>query len=375
MRHEQVKERLKQFKEYFPPRLQELGVQTWHAIELPLGAMLERRSIVEVHRVLYPAAEVADFAQERILGPTADQVLVEVTYSVMSPGTERAQLLGLPGVYKHVRGAAFYPGYSGAGTVIDVGRRVTTFKVGDRVAGRIKHSSRYAVLPDFLFHVPDSVSLEHAAFIELGIIVLQGIRKARIKPGESVLVLGQGLIGQMADRLARMSGGAPVVAVARSKAKAPEATTAGAADRFLTVEELERAGVGDGYDVVIEATGSAHILPFAFSLARAGGRVIGLGTPKGRGEVNLGQADARSGVTFIGAHISGMPLHEQSDGLWTYQGEGELFIDLLARGALSLDALITQRRDPAEAGKVYEALRTGDSRVIGIMFDWRSYAK
>jgi hypothetical protein len=59
--------------------------------------------------------------------------------------------------------------------------------------------------------------------------------------------------------------------------------------------------------------------------------------------------------------------------LWTYRSEGQLFLDLLARRKLSLEALITQRSDPSRANGIYESLIVGDSRMIGILFDWRKY--
>jgi threonine dehydrogenase-like Zn-dependent dehydrogenase len=60
--------------------------------------------------------------------------------------------------------------------------------------------------------------------------------------------------------------------------------------------------------------------------------------------------------------------------LWPYRNEGQLFLDLLARGKLVLDDLITHRIDPSRANEVYESLRIGDPRLIGIMFDWTNYA-
>jgi threonine dehydrogenase-like Zn-dependent dehydrogenase len=373
VKHQQLKSRLKKLKPYVPTALQRLGTEAWRTIELPLTAVLERRPIVEAHRIVWPAAEVADFDRFRILGPATDEVLVEAAFTVMSPGTEKAQLLGLPGVLNYEQVLSFFPGYSGSGKVIAVGNKAAEFRVGDRVAGRIPHGSPGIVQRQCLFRVPDQVSLEQAAFIELGIIGLQGIRKARIRPGESALILGQGIIGQLADRLSRLAGAAPVVAVARSRAKAPEAMGEGGADRFLTVEELKREGVDGGFDVVIEATGDPGVLPFASSLARAGGRVVGLGTPRGRGRLSLGQDGCLPGLSFIGAHISGMPQRDQSTGLWTYRDEGGLFIDLLAQGKLALDGLITQRRDPSQAGEIYESLLIGDSRIIGVVFDWGNY--
>jgi threonine dehydrogenase-like Zn-dependent dehydrogenase len=371
LNHQKIKETLKKFKAHFPESLQRLGVQTWRAIEFPLAAVIERRSLINAHRIFWPAAEVADFDRSRILGPTANDALVKVSFTLMSPGTERAQLLGLPGTYEHIPDIPYFPGYSGSGKVIAMGKKVTEFRVGDRVAGRIQHGSRAVVHKGFLFRIPDGVSLEEAAFIEMGIIVLQGVRKAQIKPGESVLVLGQGLIGQLANRLSRLAGGAPVVAVARSKAKKKVTLGTGGADRFLTVDDLKREG--EAFDVVIEATGDPNIFPFAASLARTGGRVIGLGTPRGRGRILLGRDDCRSGITIKGAHITGMPEQDRSNGLWTYRNEGQLFLDLLSQRRLILGDLLTRRVDPSQAGEIYESLGAGDSGLLGVIFDWSAY--
>jgi 2-desacetyl-2-hydroxyethyl bacteriochlorophyllide A dehydrogenase len=370
VKHQQLKNRLKKLKPYVPSTLRHLGVEAWRAAELPLTAILERRPIVEAHRVVWPAAEVADFDRFKILGPAADQVLVEAAFTVVSPGTEKAQLSGLPGVLNFDQILSFFPGYSGSGRVIAVGKRASEFRAGDRVAGRLQHGSPGIVQRQCLFRVPDQVSLEQAAFLELGIIVLQGVRKARIWPGESVLVLGQGIIGQLANRLSRLAGAAPVVAAARSRVKAPKSMGEGGADRFLTVDELKREGADGSFDVVIDATGAPSVLPFASSMARAGGRVVGLGTPRGRGRLSLGQDGCLPGLSFIGAHVSGMPRKDQSTGRWTYRDEGRLFLELLAQGELALEGLITHRCDPSQAGEIYESLLAGNSRMIGVVFDW-----
>lgn len=379
MNHQQIKQTFKKVKPLFPLPVQQWGSQAWRAVELPLASLVERRALVDVQRVVWPAAEVADFEQAQILGPAAGDVLVDVAFSVVSPGTERAQLLGLPGVLNHDEMIAFYPGYSGSGRVLALGRGVTAFRVGDRVAGRISHASRCTVAASRLFPVPATVHLADAAFIELGIIALQGVRKARIRPGESVCVLGQGLVGQLAARLSRVAGASPVIAVARTRAKAAAALRPGGADRFLTVDELaDDALAADGFDVVIDATGSAQIVPLACSLARAAevttGRVIGLGTPHGSGTIPLGQRDIAPGVTFSGAHISGIPAQDRSDSAWPYRAEGGLWLDLLAEGRILPRDLVSERADPAQAGRVYAALKRRDPALIGILFDWQAAA-
>jgi len=362
-----IKSFLKQFKPFIPSGIQDVAVNTWNTVEIPLSAMLEHKSIMNSKVVFFPASEVADFKKNKILGPDLNEVLVKSNYTAISPGTERAVLMELtnPRI-----GFPFFPGYSGSGEVVSVGKMVKEYKVGDLVAGRLRHGLFNVLAPQFLFPIPLNASLEAAAFIELGIIVLQGIRKARIKPGESILVVGQGLIGQLANRLSRIAGGAPIVATARSRAKAALATNNGGADYFLTIDEMSKSSLGERFDVVIEATGDPLVLPFACRFTKEGGRVVLLGSPRSQATLPVGQNDISPGVTLIGAHISGMPETDQVDGLWTYRNEGKLFLDLIAESKLSAQDLITHRSAPSQAGHIYESLKSGVSDMIGGLLIW-----
>jgi 2-desacetyl-2-hydroxyethyl bacteriochlorophyllide A dehydrogenase len=355
------------FKPVIPAGFQDMAVNFWNTVEIPLSALLEHKSIMNSMVVFFPVSEVADFKKNKTLGPGSNEVLVKANFTAISPGTERAFLMELtnPRI-----GFPFFPGYSGSGEVVSVGKMVKEYKVGDLVAGRLRHGSFNVLSPQFLFLIPPRASLEEAAFIELGIIVLQGIRKARIKPGESILVIGQGLVGQLANRLSRIAGGAPVVATARSRAKATQASQNGGADYFFTIDEMSKSSPGERFDVVIEATGDPLVLPFACGCAKEGGRVVLLGSPRSQATLPVGQNDISPGITLIGAHISGMPEIDQVDGLWIYRNEGDLFLDLIAEGRLTMKDLITHKCDPSQAGFIYESLKSGTSDMIGALLNW-----
>jgi len=177
----------------------------------------------------------------------------------------------------------------------------------------------------------------------------------------------------LTNRLSRLAGASPIIATARSRAKEKNAVNEGGADKFLTSDELKDIGPSDGYDIVIDTTGDPNMLHAASHFARKGGRVVGLGTPRGRGPLSLGQSGARPGVKIIGAYISGIPKEERSAGLWTYRSEGQLFLDLLARHRLVLDDLVSLKSDPEAANSVYESLLNQDPSIIGVLFDWRAY--
>src|SRR5207247_2700174 len=99
--------------------------------------------------------------------------------------TEAGILCGWPGTPRRF---PYLPGYSGAGVVTEVGASVRGFERGDRVAGGIHHASRDTVPAHGLVKVPKEVSLQDASFTVLGVIALQGIRKAMIQPGERIAI-------------------------------------------------------------------------------------------------------------------------------------------------------------------------------------------
>jgi polar amino acid transport system substrate-binding protein len=101
-------------------------------------------------------------------------------------------------------------GYSAAGRVVAVGEGCEGFAVGDPVAcagaGYANHAELLWVPANLCARIPDGVSFEDAAFSTIGAIALQGVRQAEVRFGETVVVIGLGLIGQLAVQLLRASG-------------------------------------------------------------------------------------------------------------------------------------------------------------------------
>lgn len=337
--------------------------------QIRIVGLWSRRSVRRGQRVAFLDFEIAHLEPYEYLSPGANEVEIAAHFSTVSPGTERAVLCGLPGAR---RAFPYFPGYSCAGVVVDAGASISTFRVGDRVAGRMRHASGESALTDHLFRVPDGVSLESASFIELGIITLQGIRKARINPGDTVAVLGQGLIGQLANRVARAVGASQVIAIAPSRNREPTAMANGGATAFVSMSEGSFDPSVVSADVVIEAVGTPDAIVMAVRCARPGGRVVLLGSSRGLSrDVNLGALVQGQDITIVGAHISDMPGHDPSPGRHTYRQEGELFLDMLRSGRLSVSNLVTWRPSPAECNAVYEILAKGGREHVAIAFAWQ----
>ena len=97
-------------------------------------------------------------------------------------------------------------GYCNVGTVVSIGKGVTELKVGDRVASNGQHAEFVCVPKNLVTKVPDNVTDEEAAFTVIGSIGLQGIRLLNPQLGETVVVIGLGLIGLIAAQLLKANG-------------------------------------------------------------------------------------------------------------------------------------------------------------------------
>jgi predicted dehydrogenase/threonine dehydrogenase-like Zn-dependent dehydrogenase len=101
-------------------------------------------------------------------------------------------------------------GYSSSGTVVEVGRGVTDFVVGERVAcageGRASHAELASVPRRLAAKVPEGVSMKDAAFSTVGAIALHAVRTANLQVGESAGVLGVGLVGNLVAQIAEAAG-------------------------------------------------------------------------------------------------------------------------------------------------------------------------
>lgn len=195
-------------------------------------------------------------------------------------------------------------GHEFCGTVTEVGDGVTGVVPGDRVAvephyrcgrcprclageynicrhfgfaGLMGHGglAERATVPGYMLHrLPESVSLEQAAVFEPAAVALHAVRRAGIRPGETVAVLGLGPIGLLVTQLAARAGAGRIVAADRSAARRELAVRLGAAE---TGTDLDGLTGGEGADVVFEAVGSEQTLRACLAATRRGGRVMFLG--------------------------------------------------------------------------------------------------
>jgi 2-desacetyl-2-hydroxyethyl bacteriochlorophyllide A dehydrogenase len=315
--------------------------------------------------------------------PGLREVLVETLWSAVSVGTETAVYAGTHIGFR-TPGARYprYPfraGYAATGRVLAVGAAVQNLAPGQIVAFPGKHASHgvWNVDQEPVVPVPEGVGADVAALARLSTISLNGMRLARISLGDSVVVLGAGLIGQFAGQIAQLSGGHPVVLIDRIPARLAAARACGIAQTLdVTDQDAVEAGReltgGRNFDVVVEATGAAPVVAQALQLAAQYGRVVLLGSPRGRVEIDPYANIHRPGVTVIGAHIATTPSAETIASRWTFRANFELVLDLMAERKLVVDPLITDRVPAEEASETYEAIVAHPDTHLGVLFNWRA---
>jgi len=301
------------------------------------------------------------------------ELVIRAHVSLISPGTERAFLLGLANTPDR------YPqktGYSHIGEVVEVGAGVEGWAVGDRVASRANHRLFVSMPVSNCNRIPSGLTNERAAFFRLTSIAMQGVRKARIELGEPVAVIGCGPVGLLAAQLARLNGGLPVVSIdkdARRLAFAQDFDLDAALPADDDLKEALRAHCnGDDPALVIDATGHPEAIPAAFDLARSGGRVLLLASTRGDTEaVNFYRDVHIKGLTVIGAHESTRPRLDSAPGWWTHQADENTALRLLAGGRLVVDPITTHRFAWHNAAAAYAMLARWEPEMMGTLLDWQ----
>ena len=331
---------------------------------------------MKTQRVVWPSRAKVDIETFALPPLGDDEVLVETECTLISPGTERAFLLGLPNAQGQYPSR---PGYSNIGTVVEVGKAVTDSKVGERVASTQGHTSHFIASPNRILKVASTnVPAEEAVFFNLGAIALQGVRKARIELGEATLVLGQGLIGLLAMQLSKLSGAIPLIAADLTDSRLEISKRIGA-DYTLNPEDvdfseqLSDATRGDGPSVVIEATGHPDAVSTALDVAGWCARVVLLASTRGETpNVNFYRDVHKKGLILYGAHNAIRPRQESSPNFWTLEDDSLLLLSLIAQKRFNVLPLISHRVRGEDAPKAYQLLMEWNPGLLGVVLQWNN---
>ncbi len=310
------------------------------------------------------------------------QILIKTRATLISTGTELTMLSGrFPkgSFWDQITNYPLTPGYSNCGVVVEVGEEVKDFMVGDRVASKARHAEYAVIESKEAVKVPDEVSDEEATFSTLAATVLNGVRRADISLGETVVILGLGILGQLACQFARLSGGFPVIAVDLSDKRLEIAKKLGVKlalnpKRDDVDREIKKVTNGKGADVVFEVTGNPEVVGWGLKLTRRQGRFILLSSPRGPTTIDFHDEVNWPSRVIIGAHTTSHPEFETPYNPWTQKRNVELFLNLVREGLVNVKDLITDRYPWYKAKDVYmELLDPLGERLnrLGVILDFR----
>lgn len=273
-------------------------------------------------------------------------------------------------------------GYCNVGKVIAVGKGVTEFVVGDRVASNGNHAEYVCVPKNLVAKIPDSVSDEEAAFTVIGSIGLQGIRLLNPQLGETIVVVGLGLIGLVVAQLLKANG-CRVIGVDFDQQKVDMAASKGVIainpgkgiDPVKFVEEQTNSIGADGV-IITASTKSDEVIHQACEMSRKRGRIILVGVIG----LNMRRDDFyKKELSFqVSCSYGAGRYDEEYENKghdyplayvrWTEKRNFETILQTIASGGLDVKSLITEEVELKDYQEIYGDMRKKGSIASIIKF-------
>lgn len=309
------------------------------------------------------------------------EILLRTLYSIISAGTEGAFFTGLelqhPGAreVKYPRGT----GYGNIGEVLKVGSGVKEVKEGDIVFTTAPHAShaKFNAYQRVCVKVPDGLDLKKAVFVRMAGVSITAVRKADFSLGDTVLVIGLGLVGNLAAQEFLLAG-ADVMAVDIAEARLERARQCGitnvvnpkTTDLTQAVHDWTE---GKGARVVVEAIGQPELIAQGVQLARRHGDIILLGSPRQRVTMDVTPMLSR-------IHLQGLNLKGALEWLYSIPeldavrhsiiGNTKQIFRWLQAGKLKTEPLLTHLLPPTECQQAYSGLADKKDEYLGVVFEW-----
>lgn len=333
--------------------------------------------------------------------PGPGELLVANEYSVISAGTERmlvsfgaASLMGkarrepqrvrevidkamtdgVTPTVEAVQARLEMPlplGYAASGVIVEVGDGVVGFAVGDRVATNASHAELATVSARLAAKIPAGVTSRDAAFTTIASVAMNALREAEAEVGGVIAIIGLGLIGQIASRVAEAAG-CRVVGIDPIQDRA-DSIAEGFTDAEMFASRVLARTDDAGADAVLIATDGAtrETTSLAAAVARARGTVVLVGA----GDPTLDRrAFYERELRFVVSHAygagrdeflweSGQVEYPRHRVRWTAQRNFESVLDLMDRGLLSFSDLDSSETTLHGAVEAYGELTSGRAPV------------
>ena len=300
--------------------------------------------------------------------PGPGQVLIRSVRSLISPGSELNRVRRLPGDADD-KWPNLDLGYACAGEIIELGEGVEDFEVGDRVAA-VQHHQEYVVSdtnPDVsrtTIPLRDDIGWDAAPFVIWGRSCYNWTRTADIQIGETVAIMGLGLVGLLMTMWVRLRGPGQIIGIdlfekrleLAKKISADHTINASETDSVEAVQELTG---GTGADVTVHCVAGAAVKSFEDSqqMTRAGGRVVLLGIHSEPLTILRHE--------FLNKQLVGGSIGYDYDGKYHRIG-----VDLIATGRLPVLDIVTHNVPFTEGPAIYEMLNFRPEEAGAVLFRW-----
>ncbi len=328
---------------------------------------------------LGPARSIVELGKKSLLGKARARP------DLVKRVIEKARTEGVASTFREAKGRLETPtklGYSSAGVVIECAEDVTRFAPGDRVAcigaGGANHAEYITVAENLAAKIPETVAPEQAAFGQIAIIALHGVRLAELDFGARVGVVGLGLLGLLTVQFLRAYG-CIAIGMDPDEDKCELARKYGAEIAVADADAFAHAVIGvsdgSGADAVIVAAASEGGEPLAAAAeaCRVGGRIVIVGvTDIHPDRQQLWEKEIEIVVSKAGGPGFLVPQYEEG-GIdfpldlvrWTQNRNLGEYLRLLAAGLMDVSPFITHRIPIGEAATIYGKL--GHSVLTGMI--------
>lgn len=330
-----------------------------------------------MQRLLITAPRQAEFEaiSMPICAPT--ELLVRARVTAISTGTEIRVFRLIPvdeaGQFLHANVPFEVPtenGYSMVGDVIGVGAEVADFAVGDRVFVPATHRHVAAIAANLAIKLPADLPDDQTVFLSIAEVAHLALRRGNPTPGETVAIIGLGVVGLSALAYCRAFGFRTVaidtveerLAIARQMG-ADLVISPTAADFHQQVNNLTD---GYGVDLVIEAASVWPAIQLGMDIAAKGAKIVVVARHTDKPAFSpIGDPYLQKDLILLVTYG-----HPPAGQRWDRQRSFGLSMTMLGTGQLNLAPLITHRLAWRDLPAIYQRLDQGDRAIVGVVLDW-----
>ncbi len=332
-----------------------------------------------MQRLIITAPRQAEFEEVAMPLCPPDGLLVQARVTAISTGTEirvyRLTAVDAAGKFLHANVPFILPtenGYSMVADILEVGAEVTSFVVGERVFVPASHRHVAAISAALAIKLPENLGDEQAVFLSILEVAHLALRRGNPTPGETVAIIGLGVIGLSALVYCKAFG-FRTIAIDKDADRLEIARRMGA-DLAISPDEpdflpqVQIACDGYGADLVIEAASVWPAIQLGMEVAGKGAKIVVVARHTDLPNFSpVGDPYLQKDLTLMVTYG-----HPPAGQRWDRQRSFALTLDLLAKGQMNIEPMITHRAPWFDLPTLYQRLDQGERTMVGIVVDWHA---